>query len=90
MRRRKTGYWLSCVLAALILLVSGFSHSFVQDVSSIGSSRAIASGPSIGPQNILLMGLEKPAGLEWQHPAREHPVQAARRKRPGRGQRGGW
>ena len=58
MRRRKTGYWLSCVLAALILLVSGFSHSLVQDVSSIGSSHAIASGPSIGPQNILLMGLE--------------------------------
>ena len=58
MRRRKTGYWLSCVIAALVLLVSGFSHSLVQDVSSIGSSHAIASGPSVGPQNILLMGLE--------------------------------
>jgi LCP family protein required for cell wall assembly len=58
MRRRKTGYWLSCVLAALILLVSGFSYSVVRDVGSIGSSHAIASGPSTGPQNILLMGLE--------------------------------
>src|SRR5205814_9793102 len=30
----------------------------VRDVSSIGGSHAINSGPSIGAQNILLMGLE--------------------------------
>ena len=49
---------LSCVVAALVLVVSGFSYFVVQDVASIGSSHAIVSGPSIGPQNILLMGLE--------------------------------
>jgi LCP family protein required for cell wall assembly len=54
----KTGYCLSCIAAALALVVSGFSYFVVRDVSNIGSSHAITSGPSIGAQNILLMGLE--------------------------------
>src|SRR6201996_7197729 len=54
----KAGYTLSCVAAALVLAVSGFSYFVVNDVSSIGGSHAINSGPSIGAQNILLMGLE--------------------------------
>jgi LCP family protein required for cell wall assembly len=47
-----------CILAALVLLISGFSYFAVRDVSSIGGSHAIVSGPSLGAQNILLMGLE--------------------------------
>ncbi len=54
----KAGYALSCVAAALVLAVSGFSYFVVRDVSSIGGSHAILSGPSIGAQNILLLGLE--------------------------------
>jgi LCP family protein required for cell wall assembly len=54
----KTGYALSCVLAALILVLSGFSYYVVSDVGGIGGSHAITSGPSVGAQNILLMGLE--------------------------------
>jgi LCP family protein required for cell wall assembly len=54
----KAGYALSCVAAAVVLAVSGFSYFVVNDVSSIGGSHAINSGPSIGAQNILLMGLE--------------------------------
>ena len=54
----KAGYALSCVAAALVLAISGFSYFVVRDVSSIGGSHAITSGPSIGAQNILLMGLE--------------------------------
>ena len=54
----RTAYSLSCLAAAVTLLVSGFSYFVVRDVSSIGSSHAIVSGPSIGAQNILLMGLE--------------------------------
>ena len=54
----RTWYALSCILAALVLAASGVSYMVVRDVSSIGSSHAIASGPSIGAQNILLMGLE--------------------------------
>jgi LCP family protein required for cell wall assembly len=46
------------VAAALVLAISGFSYFVVKDVSSIGGSHAIVSGPSIGAQNILLMGLE--------------------------------
>ena len=55
-----TGVWygLSCLAAAAVLVISGFSYFVVRDVASIGSSHAIASGPSVGAQNILLMGLE--------------------------------
>jgi LCP family protein required for cell wall assembly len=41
-----------------VLAISGFSYFVVKDVSAIGGSHAIVSGPSIGAQNILLMGLE--------------------------------
>jgi LCP family protein required for cell wall assembly len=54
----RTGYFLTCILAALALVVAGFSYRVVNEVASIGRSNAIASGPSIGAQNILLMGLE--------------------------------
>jgi LCP family protein required for cell wall assembly len=52
------GYAVMCILAVLVLLISGFSYFVVRSVSSIGGSHAIVSGPSIGAQNILLMGLE--------------------------------
>jgi LCP family protein required for cell wall assembly len=54
----KAGYALSCAAAALVLAISGFSYFVVKNVDSIGGSHAITSGPSIGAQNILLMGLE--------------------------------
>ncbi|HTT49893.1 MAG TPA: LCP family protein [Streptosporangiaceae bacterium] len=59
-RRRMTGLWypLTCLAAAVVLVVSGFSYFVIRDVASIGGSHAIASGPSVGAQNILLMGLE--------------------------------
>jgi LCP family protein required for cell wall assembly len=56
--RRTAWYALTCLVAALVLLASGLAHVVVGDVSSIGGSHAIASGPSTGAQNILLMGLE--------------------------------
>jgi LCP family protein required for cell wall assembly len=55
---RWTGYSVSCLLAAVLLAVSGLSYLGVNDLRSIGNSDAIVSGPSTGPQNILLMGLE--------------------------------
>jgi len=60
----KAGYVLSCLAAAVVLAISGFSYFFVKDVASIGGSHAIVSGPSIGAQNILLMGLE--SRTDWQ------------------------
>src|SRR5271169_4755205 len=58
MRRPTTAYWVSCALATLVLTASGLSYSLVRNVSDIGASHAITSGPSAGAQNILLMGLE--------------------------------
>jgi LCP family protein required for cell wall assembly len=58
MRRPTTAYWVSCALATLVLAASGLSYSLVRNVSDIGGSHAISSGPSVGAQNILLMGLE--------------------------------
>jgi LCP family protein required for cell wall assembly len=55
---RSAGYLLACGLAALVLVASGYSYYLVSNVNSIGGSNAIHSGPSIGAQNILLMGLE--------------------------------
>jgi len=55
---RTASYAVMCVMAALVLVASGFSSYLVRDISSIGGSNAIRSGPSIGAQNILLMGLE--------------------------------
>jgi LCP family protein required for cell wall assembly len=60
----KAGYVLSCVAAALVLAISGFSYFVVKNVEAIGGSHAIQSGPSIGAQNILLMGLE--SRTDWQ------------------------
>jgi len=60
----KTGYVLSCIAASLVLAISGFSYFVVKDVSDIGGSHAIVSGPSVGAQNILLMGLE--SRTDWQ------------------------
>jgi LCP family protein required for cell wall assembly len=60
----KAGYVLCCAAAALVLAISGFSYFVVKNVDDIGGSHAIVSGPSIGAQNILLMGLE--SRTDWQ------------------------
>jgi LCP family protein required for cell wall assembly len=54
----KTGYALGCVVAALIMVVSGFAYYVKSGVASIGGSNVISGSPSVGAMNILLMGLE--------------------------------
>jgi LCP family protein required for cell wall assembly len=54
----RAGYLLCCVASVVVLMTSGFSYILVRQVSALGGSGAIVSGPSIGEQNILLMGLE--------------------------------
>jgi LCP family protein required for cell wall assembly len=54
----RAAYPLACVLAALTMVASGVGYLVVRDIGGIGGSHAIVSGPSTGPQNILLMGLE--------------------------------
>jgi LCP family protein required for cell wall assembly len=61
---RRAVFGVACVIAALLILVSAYVREVVQKVQSIGSSNAIASGPSIGPMNILLMGLESRTDYE--------------------------
>jgi LCP family protein required for cell wall assembly len=69
----KAGYAASCILAALVLAVSGVSYYVKAQADSFGSSDVLSGGPSTGAMNILLMGLESrtyfdgqplPRGLE--------------------------
>ena len=55
----KAGYVLSCGLAVVVMVVSGFAYYVRAQVDAIGGSNAIVGGgPSVGEMNILLMGLE--------------------------------
>jgi LCP family protein required for cell wall assembly len=55
----KVGYAVSCIVAAVVLVVGGYAH-FVQDKFTGFESGASlgGSGPQTGAMNILLMGLE--------------------------------
>jgi LCP family protein required for cell wall assembly len=54
----KAVYSACCVAAASTLVVSNYARTYVSGIMSIGTSNAIQSGPSVGEQNILVMGLE--------------------------------
>jgi LCP family protein required for cell wall assembly len=54
----KAVYGACCVAAASILYVSHSVNSWLTEIQAIGGSDAITSGPSAGPMNILIMGLE--------------------------------
>ena len=54
----KAGYAVACVLAAVVLVVSGLAYYLKNQVASIGGSDVITGGPQTGAMNILLMGLE--------------------------------
>ena len=54
----KAAYGLGCVAAAVVLGVSGIGYYAQTTAESFGTSRVLAGGPSTGPMNILIMGLE--------------------------------
>jgi hypothetical protein len=54
----KAGYAIGCVLAATVLLVSGYAFHVERQLGDVSSSRVDAGGPQVGDMNILLMGLE--------------------------------
>jgi LCP family protein required for cell wall assembly len=54
----KVGYGITCLLAAVALVASGYAHKVVGLVSETGQGIAINGGPMIGAMNILVMGLE--------------------------------
>jgi LCP family protein required for cell wall assembly len=54
----KVGYAASCLLAGVLLVVSGYAHKVDGLVTGLASSNAISGGAQTGAMNILLMGLE--------------------------------
>jgi anionic cell wall polymer biosynthesis LytR-Cps2A-Psr (LCP) family protein len=54
----KTVYGLGCVAAAVVLVVGGVAYYGTKAVNSLGTSPTLSGGPSTGPMNILIIGLE--------------------------------
>jgi LCP family protein required for cell wall assembly len=54
----KVGYAASCLVAAVLLVASGYAHKVDRLVTGLASSNAISGGAQTGAMNILLMGLE--------------------------------
>ena len=58
LRAGKLWYAVSCLAAAVILVVSGLAHQVVNQVAAIGGGIRITGGSSTGAMNVLIMGLE--------------------------------
>ena len=54
----KVAYAVTCAVAAVVLVVSGYAHKVVSLTKGIGGGVSIGNGSSVGAMNILLMGLE--------------------------------
>jgi len=54
----KVSYVVSCFLAAVLLVVAGYAHKAVADLSALGGGITIRGSSSVGAMNILVMGLE--------------------------------
>ncbi len=54
----KVGYAASCLLAVVLLVVSGYAYKVDGLVTGLATSNAISGGAQTGAMNILLMGLE--------------------------------
>jgi len=62
----KVGYAASCLLAAVLLVVSGYAYKVNGLVTGLSSSDAISGGAQTGAMNILVMGLESRTNYEGQ------------------------
>jgi LCP family protein required for cell wall assembly len=62
----KAGYTVSCLLAAVLLVVSGYAHKAVSQIGGLGGGASIGGGSSVGAMNILLMGLESRTNFNGQ------------------------
>jgi anionic cell wall polymer biosynthesis LytR-Cps2A-Psr (LCP) family protein len=63
----KVGYMVSCVAAAVILVVAGNASKTVGLIHQLGQGAVLGSGPSAGPMNILVMGLESRTTFQGQN-----------------------
>jgi anionic cell wall polymer biosynthesis LytR-Cps2A-Psr (LCP) family protein len=62
----KVGYAFACVASAITLVASGYAHEVVGLTKALGHGAALGSGPSAGPLNILVMGLESRTTFQGQ------------------------
>jgi len=62
----KIAYATACLLAAVVLVVSGYAHKVVGLTTQLAKGVSIGGSPSIGAMNILLMGLESRTNFEGQ------------------------
>jgi LCP family protein required for cell wall assembly len=62
----KVGYAVTCVVAAVVLVVSGVAYRFVSLAEDLGNGVSISNGASVGAMNILVMGLESRTDYEGQ------------------------
>ena len=62
----KVGYAVTCAVAAIVLVVSGYAYKTVSLVDGLGGGVGISNGASVGAMNILLMGLESRTNYQGQ------------------------
>jgi LCP family protein required for cell wall assembly len=62
----KVGYTVCCLVAAVLVVVSGYAHKAVADLNALGGGITIGGSSSIGAMNILVMGLESRTNFQGQ------------------------
>jgi LCP family protein required for cell wall assembly len=62
----KVVYTVSCLLAAVLVIVAGFAHKTVSAFDAFGDGITIGGSSSIGEMNILVMGLESRTNFQGQ------------------------
>jgi LCP family protein required for cell wall assembly len=62
----KVVYTVSCLLAAVLVIVAGFAHKTVAAFDAFGDGITIGGSSSIGEMNILVMGLESRTNFQGQ------------------------
>jgi LCP family protein required for cell wall assembly len=60
----KVGYAVTCAVAAVVLVVSGYAYKLVSLTEGLGNGVSISNGASVGAMNILVMGLESRTDYE--------------------------
>ncbi len=60
------GYAVTCLVAAIILVVAGYAHKAVGELDALGYGVGISGSPSVGAMNILVMGLESRTNFQGQ------------------------
>jgi LCP family protein required for cell wall assembly len=62
----KVGYAVTCAVAAVVLVLSGYAYKVVSLADGLGGGIGISNGASVGAMNILVMGLESRTDYQGQ------------------------